>query len=1227
MSPTLSPSNSESVREQVAKLLAGFRFDDTLAQSEDVQAALYLARKLQDRARVLQTPAEKRQQAELDRMIQNPADKTTLMQLTDQTFRSTTAARSADQFIHILDVQGVPRFFSPIDRTLLRGFQSFGSYLPGVAMPLVKEKMQHETANVILPAEREHLREHLEARRAEGVRMNVNHLGEALLGERDARRRLENYLQVLQRPEIEVISVKISTIYSQIAPLARQHTIDVLSDRIELLFRAATRGRFVRHDGVEVSKFVYLDMEEYRDMDLTAATFRAALDRPGLEQARAGIALQAYVPDSHRVQKELHQWARQRVATGRSPITIRIVKGANMEAERVEASIKGWPQAPYKTKAETDANYLRMLQEAMKPENLDAVRLGVASHNLFSLAYGLVVAARHGAIDQVQFEMLEGMANHQRRALFELSQNLLLYAPACYRDDFTSAIGYLVRRLDENTGPDNFLRHAFNITVGSEDWHRLEEQFCGSEAQIDTVSDAPRRTQDRRQGAPTRAYENTPWQEFVGEPDTDWSLPANSEWANSIVAKWQPRHGDAACEVPLVVAGDTIEVDREVQTSTDPSRPGTVVARYRQATIADVDRAILAARIDSDGWRSRSYAERSETLHEVANELARERGDLLGAMLAEGGKLLTESDPEVSEAIDFCRFYGQTARWWSERPGLSVSGKGGDGKGVVAVVSPWNFPLAIPCGGIAAVLAAGNTVLLKPASDTVMIAYKMCECFWRAGVPKTALQFIPCPGSKGGQHLVTHPDVDAVILTGGTETAERMLAARPDMTLFAETGGKNATIVTAMADRDLAIKNVMHSAFGHGGQKCSATSLLLLEAEVFSDPKFKATLVDAVESITVGSAWELPTKMAPLIRPPTGELERSLKELEPGETWAVMPKLGLGGNRALVSPGVKWNVAPDSFTHCTEFFGPLLGVMSFKNLAEAIELVNATGFGLTSGIESLDDREIDQWKRGIRAGNLYINRGTTGAIVLRQPFGGMGKSNVGPGIKAGGPNYVAQLMAIQGVDGEAVGESITNDALGLLAKHDDIASDGALIAALTSYDRYAREEFLVEHDHFRLLGEDNFRRYLPLEQIQIRVTAGDSWFDIVARVAAARAVGCRVTVSSSPVSSLANTIETLDEMTEVWAGDIEFVTETDDELAALIREGVIERVRYATPDRVPTVVREAAAEALAYIAAAPVSGHGRLELLWYVREQSVSHQYHRYGNLGLRANEPRDEPA
>ena len=1236
----------------------------------EVQQAIALARELCIRARELQTPQERRQQAELDRMIQSPHDKATLTQLTDQAFRSQRPHRAADQLIHILDVQGVPRFFSPMERTMLYGFQSFGAYLPGVAMPLVKERMQHETANVILPAEREHLAEHLRARWNEGVRMNVNFLGEALLGEEDANNRLQGYLAALQQPEIEVLSVKISTIYSQISALAREHTIDILCDRLELLFRAAAKARFTRKDGSVVSKFVYLDMEEYRDEDLTADVFMRTLDRKGLEQVRAGIALQAYIPDSFLTQQRINEWARQRVAAGGSPVTIRLVKGANMEAERVEASIRGWPQAPYKTKLETDANYLRMLHEGMQPENIAAVWLGIASHNLFTLAYGLVLATQNSATDRVQFEMLEGMANHQRRALFELTGNMLLYAPACKQEDFTNAIGYLVRRLDENTGPDNFLRHAFNIEVGSDDWKELEQQFIAAVEAKDVVSHAPRRTQNR--GNPLRSADcgvriieaqttirdpQSAIRNFTNEPDTDWSLPANDNWAQSILANWEHRHGSNAAEVPLVIAGNPIADGRTIRDSLDPSRPKTVVARYRQATEADIELAVRTAHEDPTDWRRLAIDERVAILHEVSNQFAAARGNLMGAMLAEGGKTLAESDPEVSEAIDFCRFYADSAKRFHGLPAVKATGRG-----VVVVVSPWNFPLAIPTGGVAATLAAGNTVILKPASDTVLIAYLLCQCFWRGGVPKSALQFAPCSGGTVGAKLVSHSDVDAIVLTGGTETAAMMLSKKPTMHLIAETGGKNATIVTALADRDQAIKNVLHSAFSHSGQKCSATSLLILESEVYHDPKFRAALCDAVESLTIGSAWQLSTKMGPLIRPPSGVLETSLKELEPGEEWAVMPRLHVDDNPSLVSPGVKWGVQPGGFTHCTELFGPMLGVMEARDLDTAIDLVNATGYGLTSGLESLDDREQELWAARIRAGNLYINRSTTGAIVLRQPFGGMGKSSVGPGIKAGGPNYVVPLMRFAEAEGEVGSRGEGEDRLAaavpaVLASTAVAAADTRWVAdlngvrralvygaaggkanadaevcrvltAIESYEAWAREEFRTAHDHFRLLGEDNYRRYLPVEPLRIRVHEADTLSDIFCRALAARAAGCRATVSLPPALAgpAADTVELLDRLTDSWAGAIEFTEESDADLAAGIRTGQVARIRYAAPERVPDNVSRAAAETLEYIADTPVSAQGRIELLWYVREQSVSYVYHRYGNLGSRTDEPRDEP-
>ncbi|MEZ4447460.1 MAG: aldehyde dehydrogenase family protein [Polyangiaceae bacterium] len=614
-----------------------------------------------------------------------------------------------------------------------------------------------------------------------------------------------------------------------------------------------------------------------------------------------------------------------------------------------------------------------------------------------------------------------------------------------------------------------------------------------------------------------------------------------------------------------------------------------------------------------------SHAERGEILARVAQEPAPLPRHGWGR-LADGGKLLTESDPEVSEAIDFVEFYAATARAFADLPGVDA-----EPLGVVVVTPPWNFPIAIPCGGVSAALSAGNTVILKPASDTVLVAWELCKTFWEAGVPEEALQFAPCSGGRGGARLVGSPDVDAVILTGGTSTALRMLDARPEMNLLAETGGKNATIITAMSDREQAIKHVLHSAFSHTGQKCSATSLLVLEGEVYDDPTFRETLIDAVKSLRVGSAWDMSTRLGPMIKPPDGDLERGLKELEKGESWAVLAKKR-DDNPCLYSPAVKWDVSPGSYSHMTEFFGPVLSVIRADNLEHAIEITNQTGYGLTSGLESLDDREQELWKAGLRAGNLYINRVTTGAIVQRQPFGGMGKSAFGPGIKAGGPNYVAQLMRFTDHAPKKTDRKVDSpevEQLRQAAKGSDVLGDDAtrVLAAIDSYDRWQRDELGVAHDHQRLVGQDNFRRYLPCRHMRVRVHADDTPFEIVARVAAARTAGCQVIVSRPPGLKSA-VVDWLDEVTESWGAAIEFVEEDDAALAEVIKRRMTDRVRYAGP-RAPEVVLRAVGETGIYVSRAPVLVEGRVELLWYIEEQSISHDYHRYGNLGHRQDEER----
>src|SRR5262249_21807233 len=370
---------------------------------------------------------------------------------------------------------------------------------------------------------------YLETQRNAGLRLNLNQLGEAILGEAEAARRLDAYLALLARDDVEYISVKVSSVFSQIDLAAFRATVARVAERLRTLYRTAARHHYRYADGRVTPKFINLDMEEYRDLELTTTAFCEVLDEPEFLPLSAGIVLQAYLPDSHRAQRALTEWAIARRRRGGAPIKLRIVKGANLAMERIEAAVHGWPQAPYETKAEVDANYKRMLEYGCRPEHAEAVHLGIASHNLFDIAYGLVLRAAHDVGAQVEFEMLEGMANQQARAVQARAGGLLLYAPVVRAEDFHSAIAYLVRRLDENTAPDNFLRHVFGLEEGSADWRRECDRFLSAFARIEGLSDAPRQQQDRAVEAPSPGGRSADGR-FVNEPDTDWSVGANRAW-------------------------------------------------------------------------------------------------------------------------------------------------------------------------------------------------------------------------------------------------------------------------------------------------------------------------------------------------------------------------------------------------------------------------------------------------------------------------------------------------------------------------------------------------------------------------------------------------------------------------------------------------------------------------------------------------------------------------
>ncbi len=1189
-----------------------------------IARAIELAGRWQQRASRLRTVEERGLQDQMRRLLNHPRDKVVLAMLFDQGFRSADADRVADQIHYILKRHGTPEFFSTTEKALTLLFQNIGRHLPSVAIPRMIARMRDNSRHLVVPGEPERLQAYLARRREEGVRVNLNHLGEAVQGEAEAEQRLQRYVEALEDPAIEYISVKISTIYSQIQPLAFDHAVAALTERLARLYRAARAHAFTRADGSRIPKFVNLDMEGYSDLGITVAAFRQTLARDAFADFSAGIVLQAYLPDSFAIQQELSAWARERVAAGGAPIKIRIVKGANLALEQIEAALNNWPPAPFDTKRDVDANYKRMVLFGLRPENAAAVHLGIASHNLFDLAFARQAALANGVQDKIVFEMLEGMADHVRRALAEEGLPLLLYAPVAGEKEFPNAIAYLIRRMDENTGRHNFLRHIPFLETSSDAWRKLAEDFSQACAHMDALPSSPHRTQDRGSEvfAEPAAARGTG---FQNEPDTDWSLPQNRAWAEAVRSRWRRSRQDDAAAIPVVVGGEEISAAREVLDILDINQlPERVcVARVHLADAQDVARAVAVARSDPDGWRGLGRAEREAVLARAAQNLRRARGDLIGAATASTGKAFAEADIEVSEAVDLVEYYPRSARGFFERANLRAAGKGAG-----VVVSPWNFPIAIPCGGIAAALAAGNTVIFKPASDAVPTAWLLCQAFWQAGVGRNSLQFVPCRGGAEGRRLVTDPGVDFVILTGGTATARSMLRDRPALFLAAETGGKNATIVTALADREQAIKNVVQSAFGHAGQKCSATSLLILEKEVYRDPRFKRDLTDAAASWPVGSAWDFHNRLTPLIRPPEGALLRALTTLEPGESWALEPHRA-GDNPHLWTPGIKWDVAPGSFTHMTELFGPLLAVLEAEDLEEAVAIANSTGYGLTAGLESLDEREIERWKQTIRAGNLYINRGTTGAVTLRQPFGGMGKSAVGPAVKTGGPNYVAQFMTFEETAPPAAGPiPQAHPLLALARRWRRKCQWGQLpkwrtdlekaVQAVESYLYHAQTDFLPTHDWFHLRGQDNLLRHLPAGTVAVCVQADDTLFEVAARIAAARIAGCRTVLHMAPACSGAAAEFLASPEAEPLLDGVEVWRLSDAELAGRMPQ--LDRLRYAVPQRVPETIDTAAAALGTYIARDAVLMDGRVELLHYFLGQSICDSYHRYGNLGLRGD-------
>ena len=1009
--------------------------------------------------------------------------------------------------------------------------------LPRPVLFAVHTQVKLLSKGIILPAESKQLARQIKKRGKKGIRLNINVLGEAVLGEAEANERFERVVQMMQRSEVDYVSVKLSSVASQIIALDREGTLERVCEKLRLIYRTSISSK----------TFVNLDMEEFRDLRLTVDAFKLVLNEGEFKDLYAGLVLQAYLPESHEVFAELVEWALQRNTQSGGVIKIRLVKGANLAMEKAEAELHGWVAAPYKSKADVDASYSRLLDTALRPEHAKAVRIGVASHNLFHIAFALEIAKARNVMEQLDLEMLEGMANPEALAIAKRSMRILLYAPVTRGDDFASAVAYLVRRLDENTAIENYLRSSFEIGSDPEIFTEQSKRFLTSATERHQISTQSIRHQsndfvitDQFENAPNADITNL---DFLSKLDKEIGAVLKRSIEN----------------IPIVIDGKEI-FDRNLIEGNDPGDNGKVWYKYCVAKSTDIDAAIKVANKSFKDWNELGALKRAEVLKKFSKIAHAEQEKTIAIMTRDAGKTVSEADPEVSEAIDFANYYALSAISLDlERESSPV--------GVVVVVPPWNFPYAIPTGGICAALAAGNSVIFKSAPETVATSWHLINQLWKAGVPKNVLQFVSTEDNEVGQSLITNDGVSAVILTGGYSTALLFSSWRNELNLLAETSGKNSMVLTACCDIDVAVKDLVQSAFGHAGQKCSAASLAIVDKSIYQNPNFIKQLIDAVRSLKVGAGYSYSTTVGPIIKNAEAGLQRALNQLDEGEQWLLKPEQ-LDEAGLLWSPGVKTNIKAGSWSHLNEWFGPVLGIMVSPDLQTSVIWQNATDYGLTAGIQSLDAAECEYWIENVEAGNLYVNRGVTGAVVNRQPFGGWKKSSVGATAKAGGANYVATLRNWNQM------------------KH--------FLPMKEAANKWLKSVGGLAIDHTSLNVEQNLQRYRQYKQgFLIRIESGTSKDELDFLSWLKNDLGVITRLSSdSLIPRLPN-----------------LVVESVEEFAQHAKE--FDRVRWLSAEIPP--VYELMKNGIS-CDRRPITLRGDIEIVRWFLEQSVSITQHRYGN-------------
>ena len=774
------------------------------------------------------------------------------------------------------------------------------------------------------------------------------------------------------------LSVKISALTPDVPPADPENALAALKLRLRPILRRATA----------VGAFINFDMESSKLKDLTLALFKSIREEPEFRtQPAIGIALQAYLRDAESDLRDLIAWARKNAR----PLGVRLVKGAYWDYETTLARQRDWPVPVWSQKPESDANYEKLSRLLL--ENIDVVSPAFASHNVRSCAHAIAQAERLGIDPRAyEFQALYGMADELKGALLAGGHRVREY---CAIGELLPSMAYLVRRLLENTSNEGFLRIK---NMGE----ATQEQLLTNPVELLTP----------RSPVPVTAA-------FRNAPPTDFTRPAARDQLRAALAAERPRLGQRHPARVHHTARDSAEWIP----SLNPAQPAEIIGLQARGRADDAEAALAAARRAQPAWAQKSADERARLIERTADLLEARRPELNALLILEAGKPWLEADGEVSEAIDFCRFYAAEARQL-DRPVVTQAVPGErcvlrhTPRGTGVVIAPWNFPLAILCGMVAAPVVTGNTVVMKPAEQTPVIAHRLMDLFIAAGLPPGVVNLLTGFGEEVGAPLVAHPHTDFIAFTGSRavglkiwEAAGRTLPGQANLKkVVCEMGGKNALIIDRDADLDEAIPAVLASAFGFAGQKCSALSRLIVLADIHD--RFVARLIAAAAATPVGDPALPGTVVGPVID--AEARAKILDHIAGGARTATLawqgtlPAALTAGGGHFVPPTIFTDVQPDTALAQEEIFGPVLAVIKVRDLDEAFAVANATDYALTGGLFSRSPRALARAERELLCGNVYLNRAITGAIVERHPFGGFKMS--GGGTKAGGKGYLENFV-------------------------------------------------------------------------------------------------------------------------------------------------------------------------------------------------------------------------